>query len=333
MTSPVQILDYPNPRFGATIDLMPDYGSFCPVSLATEAVADRWTPLVIRELVLGNTRFNDIARGLPGISRSLLVQRLRHLERRGIVEVWPLENGRGNEYRLTPAGKDLEPVLIALGRWAVHWLYDHLDSSDVSPETLMWWMHRRVDVARLPSRRVVVMFEHTAPEQRRIWMLAARGEVSVCLVDPGFEVDAIVKCPTPVLAEIFAGARTWNEAVRSGAIEVAGTRAVVNALPRWFLWSPWVNEISAIAAARLHKAETDAAQSGMRIVGDDLAGEAIRALLQVHFDGMLANSPAGSCHFLDLEALRAPEVTLLVDLGRQRTGRVRCSQRTRSCTR
>lgn len=229
---------------------MPDYGAFCPVALASEAVADRWTPLVIRELVLGNTRFNDIARGLPGISRSLLVQRLRHLERRGILEVWPLAQGRGNEYRLTPAGKDLEPVLIAIGRWAVQWLYDDLDPADVQPETLMWWMHRRMDVTRLPPRRVVVLFEHTAPEHRYLWLVADRGEVSVCLVDPGFEVDAVVKCPTPVLANVFSGFRTWRDAVRSGDVEVTGTKAVVDALPRWFLWSPWASDVRASAERR-----------------------------------------------------------------------------------
>src|SRR5688572_12881518 len=134
---------------------MPEYGHFCPVALGSEVLADRWTPLILRELVLGNTRFNDITRGLPGISRSLLVQRLRHLERRGVVETWPSSTGRGNEYHLTPAGKDLEPVLIALGKWAVQWLYDELDPSDVEPATLMWWMHRRVDQDQLPPGRVV----------------------------------------------------------------------------------------------------------------------------------------------------------------------------------
>jgi DNA-binding HxlR family transcriptional regulator len=86
---------------------MADYGTFCPIAVASDVVADRWTPLILRELVLGNTRFNDIARGLPGISRSLLVQRLRHLERKRVIETCPLPNGRGSEYRLTPAGKDL----------------------------------------------------------------------------------------------------------------------------------------------------------------------------------------------------------------------------------
>ncbi len=228
---------------------MPNYGTYCPIAVACEAVSDRWTLLILREMVLGNSRFNDIARGLPGVSRTLLVQRLKHLERKGVVEVWPLPNNRGNEYRLTQAGKDLEPVLMALGRWAVEWMYDQLDPNDITPEHLMWWMHRRVDASQLPAHRVVVLFDHTAPERRQIWLVAERGEVSVCLVDPGFDVDAAVRCPTPVLARVFSGERSWNEAVRAGDVEVSGPRAITAALPRWFVWSPWADVVKARSAA------------------------------------------------------------------------------------
>jgi DNA-binding HxlR family transcriptional regulator len=228
---------------------MPDYGSFCPVAIASDVIADRWTPLIVRELVLGNTRFNDIARGLPGISRSLLVQRLKHLERKGVIETWPLRNGRGSEYRLTAAGKDLEPVLIALGRWAVVWMYSDLDASDVDATTLMWWLHRRVDTERLPIERVVVQFVHTAPQRRSYWVVVEEGAASVCLQDPGYDVDAVVTCTTVALARVFSGNVTWNDAVRAGSIEVNGTRAVVNSLPRWFLWSPWAGDVRAVSEA------------------------------------------------------------------------------------
>jgi DNA-binding HxlR family transcriptional regulator len=225
---------------------MADYGNFCPIAIATDVIADRWTPLILRELVLGNTRFNDIARGLPGISRSLLVQRLKHLERKGVIEKWPLPNGRGSEYHLTPAGKDLEPVLIVMGRWSVAWMYANLDSTDVDAVTLMWWMHRRVDVTRLPHDRVIVQFDHTAPKRCSFWVVIEQGAASVCLQDPGFAVDAIVTCTTLALARVFSGIELWREAVASGAIEVTGTRAVVNSLPRWFMWSPWANEMRAV---------------------------------------------------------------------------------------
>ena len=222
---------------------MPEYGRFCPVSLGSEVLADRWTPLILRELVLGNTRFNDIARGLPGISRSLLVQRLRHLERHGVVETWPSPTGRGSEYHLTPAGKDLEPVIEALGKWAIEWLFDDLDPHDIDPLPLTWAMHRRVDAERLPPGRVVIQFDHTAPERMSIWIVLDRGEASVCVQHPGFESDVVVTTTTPALAEVFQGYCTWSGAVREGTITVAGAPALAKALSKWFLWSPFADDI------------------------------------------------------------------------------------------
>jgi DNA-binding HxlR family transcriptional regulator len=219
---------------------MPDYGRFCPVALGSEVLADRWTPLIVRELVLGATRFNDIARGLPGISRSLLVQRLRHLERHGVVELWPSPTGRGNEYHLTAAGRELEPVIAAIGRWTIDWMFDDIDPADINVRHLMWLMHLRVDVERLPPGRVVVQWDHTAPERQSVWMVFDRGEPSVCPHHPGFEPDLVVTTTTPALAEVFQGYRTWSGAVADGAITVAGSSTLARALPKWFLWSPFV---------------------------------------------------------------------------------------------
>jgi DNA-binding HxlR family transcriptional regulator len=226
---------------------VPDYGNFCPVSLGSEVLADRWTPLILRELLLGNTRFNDIARGLPGISRSLLVQRLRHLERKGVIELWPSPTGRGNEYHLTAAGKDLQEVVEGLGRWAIHWLYDELDPHDVDPITLTWWMHRRIDTEELPPGRVVIEFKHTAPEAKLIWMVLDRGEASVCVQHPGFDPDVLVTTTTPALAEVFSGVTRWSDACSAGTIGVDGPPNLVRALPRWFLWSPFVADVRSMA--------------------------------------------------------------------------------------
>ena len=218
---------------------MPDYGRFCPVALASGVVADRWTPMILREMVIGSTRFNDIARGLPGISRSLLVQRLKHLERNGVIERWPSPTGRGHEYHLTPAGRDLEPVLMSLGRWAVHWLYHDLKPHEVDPITLTWWMHRRVDREATPDNHVVIQFDHTEPERLSIWMVFERGEPSVCVQHPGFEPDLLVTTSTPALAEVFQGFDTWNRAVATGAITLEGPPRLIRAFPRWFEWSPF----------------------------------------------------------------------------------------------
>lgn len=229
---------------------MPDYGRYCPVAIGSDVIADRWTPLIIRELMLGNTRFNDIARALPGISRSLLVQRLRHLERRGVLETWPAPSGRGNEYHLTPAGRDLERVIDSLGRWAIEWLFEELRPHDVAPTTLMWWMHRRVDTARLPSGRVIVQFDHTAPDKITLWLVIERGEVSLCTQYPGADADVIVTSPTPVLAGVFSGVETWERAVASGALQVAGPPRLTRVMSKWFLWSSFVDDVREAEAAR-----------------------------------------------------------------------------------
>ena len=220
---------------------MPDYGRYCPVALGSEVLADRWTPLIVRELVLGNTRFNDIARGMPGISRSLLTQRLRHLERHGVIELWPSPTGKGNEYHLTPAGKDLEGVLEVLGKWSVEWLFDELHPEEIDVVTLTWWMHRRVDPERVPPGRVVVEFEHTAPERHHIWMVFDRGDASVCTQHPGFDTDVKVTTTTPALANVFQGYESWSHAVARDAIRIDGRTALTKAFPRWFLWSPFAD--------------------------------------------------------------------------------------------
>lgn len=227
---------------------MPDYVRFCPIALASSVVADRWTPLILREMVLGSTRFNDIARGLPGISRSLLVQRLKHLERNGVVERWPLPTGRGSEYHLTSAGKDLEPVLMSLGRWAIHWLFHELRPHEVDAITLMWWMHRRVDREQVPGGRVVVQFDHIAPERISLWLVFEGGEPSVCVQHPGFDADVIVRTPTPALAEVFQGFTTWSAAVAAGSVVVDGPPRLIRALPKWFEWSPLAPDTLAQAA-------------------------------------------------------------------------------------
>lgn len=227
---------------------MADYGTYCPVSLATEVLADRWTPLVVRELLLGNTRFNDLARALPGISRTLLTQRLRHLERRGVVELWPSPAGRGYEYQLTPAGQDLMPVIESMANWAIEWLYDELHPEEVECTQLMWWMCRRLDLDRLPSERVVIAFEHTAPRRQTIWLVLDHGQASVCITPPAAESDVVVSMTTPVLSRVFSGSAAWGDAVRAGDIAMSGPRTLVRALPRWFSWSPFRDATRARAA-------------------------------------------------------------------------------------
>ena len=232
---------------------MPDYGKFCPISMGAEVVADRWTPLILRELLLGNTRFNDITRGLPGISRSLLVQRLKHLERKGVLERWPSPSGRGSEYHLTQAGKDLERVVFALGEWSVQWLYSELDPTDVDAVTLTWWMHRHIDPEQLPPGRVVVQFDHNGPQRITVWIVFDRGEASVCKLHPGFDSDVVVTSSTGTLGAVFSGRESWSHAIATGSIRIDGPPRFTKSLPRWFPGSAF-NQLVAARAAMVDSA-------------------------------------------------------------------------------
>ena len=159
---------------------MKDYVQYCPVALASSVIAERWTPLIVRELVLGGRRFNEIDRGLPGISRSLLKQRLDHLERKGVVTRVELKHGRGHEYRLTPAGRDLEGVLMAVGEWAVRWMFSEPEPREVDPVTLTWWMSRRIVTEAVPEDRTVIEFDYGGEDPTRIWMVLERaGDVGL----------------------------------------------------------------------------------------------------------------------------------------------------------
>lgn len=229
---------------------MPDYGRYCPVALASEVVADRWTPLILRELLIGNTRFNDIARAMPGISRTLLVARLRHLERHGVLATAPSPTGRGSEYHLTPAGRDLERVVDSLGRWSIEWLFDELRPHDVDPTTLTWWMHRRIAADKLPKTRTVLELRYTGAKAETIWMVLERGEASVCIQHPGYDVDLIITADTAHLADVFQGYVRWKDYVREGVIDVQGLPRLAADIPSWFVWSPWVE----VTHERAHRA-------------------------------------------------------------------------------
>jgi DNA-binding HxlR family transcriptional regulator len=222
-----------------------DYGQYCPVALGSEVLAERWTPLILREMVLGSTRFNEIERGLPSISRSLLAKRLRYLARKGVVDIVPSPDGRGHEYHLTAAGKDLEPVIMALGEWTVRWLFTEPLPKDVDPIALTWWMHRRVAIERTPPERVVIQFDYRDDKLTRLWLMLDRGEPSVCTTHPGFEPDLVVITDSLSFMRVFAGLDDLTTALESGAVRIDGTPRLVRAFPRWFLWSPFLPAVQA----------------------------------------------------------------------------------------
>lgn len=211
------------------------YGQFCPVAQALEVVGERWTLLVVRELLCGNYRFGEIMHGVPLMSRSLLSQRLKSLEEAGLVARHARAAGSGFEYRLTEAGRELESVVMGLGTWGQRWARKKLTADNLDPVLLMWDVRRGLDVARLPTEQTVVMFwfRDMPAKRSRFWLCVERPEVELCLTNPGFEVALTVETKLRTMVEVWMGERSAAEALSSGAIQLAGTPTLTRAFPSW----------------------------------------------------------------------------------------------------
>lgn len=228
---------------------MRSYGQYCPVAKAAELLADRWTVLIVRDLLLGVSHFNDLGRGLPGISRALLAQRLRRLERAGVVERRVTGNGRATEYRLTPAGRELQRLVDVLTEWGARWAFGDPDPADLDPVLLLWWMRGRVHRDRLPPQQVVVQFDFRGARTRTLWLLLDRRDVSVCRQHPGFEVDLLVTAEIAALFRVWLGRDTLAEAMRRDLIQLDGSPTLTRAFPGWFAWSPVAEVVRAAGAS------------------------------------------------------------------------------------
>lgn len=186
---------------------MKNYGQFCPVSKAAEIVAERWTPLILRELMMGARRFSEIQAGVPLMSRTMLAQRLNELVETGAIEA-RRGGGRGHDYVLTPAGEAFRPVIEAMSAWGQSWGQGRLGPKDVDAEALMWNMRRHIDPAFIRRQRLVVRFEFSGLPVARVsrrtwWLVIGPKDVDVCFKNPGYDVDVIV------VADLYAYTRVW----------------------------------------------------------------------------------------------------------------------------
>lgn len=209
-----------------------DYGQFCPVAKAAQIIDERWTLLVIRELLAGSGRFNDIHRGVPRMSRSLLAARLRSLVRDGLVE--RIEGEEGPRYELSAAGEEFRGVVDAMGEWGVRWM-SSLSDEDFDPAFLLWDMQRSIDTDALPDGQTVLelSFDGVAQELRGWWLLLSRDEVDVCDHDPGVPTDVLVTAPIRIFVDVWRGQLSWADALRSGSMTVEGVSDLRRELPAW----------------------------------------------------------------------------------------------------
>lgn len=229
---------------------MYQYGQYCPIARAAEILADRWTVLIIREFLVDVNNFNELERGLPGISRPLLAERLRRLVQAGILERRAAKRGRRIEYRLTPAGRDLRPIIRILGQWGARWAFGDPRPNELDPTVLMWWMRRRVCFDCTPGRRVVIQFVFRGAARRTYWLLIQPPEASICLKNPGFDIDVIVTSDVMALYRVWFSPSTLAQALRKHQIQLHGAPADVRAFPSWFAWSPMADAVRAALADR-----------------------------------------------------------------------------------
>jgi DNA-binding HxlR family transcriptional regulator len=221
---------------------MYNYGQFCPIAIACEILTERWTPLILRELMMGKCHFNELARGLPLISRTLLAQRLQELEHAGLITRLPKSSGRGYEYRMTPAGEGVQPIIMQLGKWGREWIYPQVMKRHLDPGLLMWDIHQRLHIDALPKERTVIQFDlrgmpKTLPRasrgMKRWWLVLDKPDVQLCLTDPGYDVNMVVEADLLTLTRVWMGEQNIKEAQREGTLSLLGSPSLVNAFPKW----------------------------------------------------------------------------------------------------
>jgi DNA-binding HxlR family transcriptional regulator len=240
--------DYPEVLTGTMP--MHRYGQYCPVARAAEILADRWTVLIVRELLADVAHFNELERGLPHMSRSLLVERLRRLEQVGVIERRTVKDGKWCEYRLTLAGRELQRLVDVLGEWGARWAFGDPRPTELDPIVLLWWMRRRVCFDRI-SRRVVLQFEFLGIRKATCWLLVEPTDASVCLKNPGFDIDLIVTADIAAFYRVWLGRSTLAETIRTGQVRLDGAPGDIRAFPHWFAWSPMADAVrSALVASR-----------------------------------------------------------------------------------
>jgi DNA-binding HxlR family transcriptional regulator len=210
---------------------MRPYAQYCPIAKTAEIIGDRWTILILRDMLVGAHRFNDLARGLPGISRDLLTKRLRHLQTAGLISKF--EGG----YELTDAGLDLRPLVFSMAAWGARWAFPEPESEELDPDLLVWWIHGQIDQDVASGGKVVVEIEFFDCKTH-YWLVIESDDVSVCLTDPGFDVDLLLRSSLRTMYLVWLGKREFGSALRAGEVELTGEPGLAREFQTWLRFSP-----------------------------------------------------------------------------------------------
>lgn len=226
------------------------YGQFCPVAMASEVLCTRWTVLLLREMFAGSTRFNELRKGVPLMSPSLLSKRLKELEKFGVIERAKTNEPGTYDYRLTLAGRDLQQIVLGMGFWGQKWVEKESSLKNLDPSLLMWDMRRNLDPAPLPDKRCAVQFLYPELQGRkqRWWLVIDRQGVDLCLTDPGYDVDLYVVTDLRTMTAIWMGLATVRGELDRGRLKLTGDAALKRSMQTWLGLSPFAKEKKRVAA-------------------------------------------------------------------------------------
>ena len=225
---------------------MRTYGQFCPIARTSELLAERWTPIIIRNLLTGCRTFTDIRQGAPGIPPALLTKRLATLERHGIIERERGPSGRGWSYRLTEQGQDLKAVCDAMGQWGARWL--EIEPRHMDPAYVLWATTKLVDPAKLPDRTVVVRFELRDRPADSYWLLLRKPHPELCTKGTGYVEDIVARTDAACLIDIHLKRISYREALRNGRLALDGPPQLTGAFMTWIRPSPYASVAAAPSA-------------------------------------------------------------------------------------
>ena len=210
------------------------YGQFCPIAKATEILGEKWTIMIVREVLMGATRFSMLQRGLGDISPALLTSRLKSLEEQGMIVRRKIAGQKGYEYYPTEACRALVPVLLAMGEWGLCWARHNVLDEDFDVDFLMLYLERSVDPSKLIGNESVIRFKFTdLVEQSDYWLLIRDDNVDLCLKDPGKDVDVYFTCTVRTMHDVWMGDRTYRDAIKSGELYVQGDTALTRNIKAW----------------------------------------------------------------------------------------------------